>query len=219
MSASGQALLASVRAELSPGEGHNRFVELIAAGRLPLDRVKNLVCEEYVIGEADRRSFSTLAARFPSSPAADFFLYLAASETPGRVGLLRLADCLGLSIDEIRAYEPLPGCQTYSAYLSQLALGGSQVDVALSLVANLDAFGEACGATARALEAHYGISAEAASFFRLFGEPNPEFEDLAMSVVEDGIVDGQLPSSARTAARLLQTYELSFWNTLAEGVD
>src|SRR5271165_5239621 len=97
-------LLATVRRELGPSEGRNHFVELISDGRLPVERIKALLCEEYLIGEADRRSFSLLASRFPTSPAADFFLYLAASETPGRTGLLVLAARLGLEEQEILQY-------------------------------------------------------------------------------------------------------------------
>jgi hypothetical protein len=212
-------LLQRTRAELAPTEEPNRFVELITQGRLPVARVRDLVCEELRINIADRRSFALLASRFPLSPSADFFLYLAGSETPGREGLLRLGGELGLTDDDVAAYEPKPGCQTYPAYLSQLALGGSQADVALALVANMAAFGEACLATATALVEHYGISKEAVQFFAIFGEPNPEFEALALSVVEDGLVGGKPATSARTAARLIQVYELQFWNTLAEGID
>jgi hypothetical protein len=219
MNRSPKELLASVRQALAPTEGTNHFVELISDGSLPVDRVKALLCEEYLIGNADRRSFSLLAARFPDSPAADFFLYLASSETPGRIGLLNLAAKLGLEEKEIQAYEPLPGCQMYPAYLSLLALGSSQVDSALAIVANMATFADACAATAKALQRHYGVDRESVGFFAVFGEPNPEFEALAMSVVESGLGGDELPRSARTAARLLQTYELAFWNTLAETAD
>ena len=219
MSITSFELLERTRADLAPTDEPNRFVELIRQGRLPVERVRALVCEEMRINVADRRSFALLASRFPLSPSADFFLYLAASETPGRDGLLKLGAELGLTEEAIAAYEPKPGCQTYPAYLSLLALGGSQSDVALALVANMAAFGAACGSTARALVEHYGISTEAVQFFAIFGEPNPEFEALALSVVEEGLVSGTPAASSRTAARLIQTYELQFWNTLAEGLD
>ena len=175
------------------------------------------MCEELRINIADRRSFATLAARYALWPSADFFLYRRLARRRGATvsGIRRE---LGLTDDDIAAYEPKPGCHTYPAYLSQLALGGSQADVALALVANMSAFGEACGATAAALVEQYGISKEAVESFTIFGEPNPEFEALALSVVEDGLVGGKPATSARTAARLIQVYELQFWNTLAEGV-
>ena len=58
-----------------------------------------------------------------------------------------------------------------------------------------------------------------AGAFPLGLTPNPEFEALALSVVEEGLVSGTPAASSRTAARLIQTYELQFWNTLAEGLD
>lgn len=211
-------LLEMVRRELAPA-GENRFVTLVNEGRLPRERIAAVAAEEYWIGESDRHSFLVLAARFPEPPAVDFFLGLAGTEGPARSRLLRLADALGLTGEQLAQYEPKPGCQAYPAYVAWLALNASQADAALALVANFAAWGSYCGAVARGLRAHYDLDREAVAFFDYFAQPAPEAEQLASAVARHSLGEGgKVPDSTRRYARIVQAYELMFWNTLAEGV-
>jgi len=211
-------LLEMVKRELAPA-GENRFVSLVSEGRLPRERIAAVAAEEYWIGESDRHSFLFLAARFPQPPAVDFFLGLAETEGPARSRLLLLADALGLTEEQLAQYEPKPGCQAYAAYVAWLALNASQADAALALVANFAAWGSYCGAVAQGLRAHYGLDEEAVAFFDFFAAPAPEAEQLASAVARHSLGGGdKLPDSTRRHARLVQAYELMFWNTLAEGV-
>jgi thiaminase len=213
-------LLEMVRRELAPTEGANRFVQLVNEGRLPVDRLAAVAGEEYWIGESDRRSFLYLAARFPDPPAVDFFLGLAAVESPARTQLLRYAAALGLGEQDLQAYEQKPGCQAYASYVAWLALNGSLSDVSLALVANFAAWGSYCGAVARGLRRRYGLKDEDVEFFDFFATPAPEVEQQASAVAQHSLgAGGTLPDSTRRHARLVQAYELMFWNTLAEGVN
>ena len=219
MTHDGPDLLEMVRRELAPAEGANRFVQLVSEGRLPVERLAAVAGEEYWIGESDRRSFLHLAARFPEAPAVDFFLGLAAVENPARIQLLRYAAALGLGEQDLQAYEQKPGCQAYASHVAWLALNGSQSDVSLALVANFAAWGSYCGAVAQGLRRNYGLKDEDVEFFEFFATPAPEIEQLASAVAQHSLgVTGRLPDSIRRHARLVQAYELMFWNTLAEGV-
>jgi thiaminase len=219
MTHDGPDLLEMVRRELAPTEGVNRFVQLVSEGRLPVERLAAVAGEEYWIGESDRRSFLYLAARFPEAPAVDFFLGLAAVENPARIQLLRYAAALGLGEQDLQAYEQKPGCQAYASHVAWLALNGSQSDVSLALVANFAAWGSYCGAVAQGLRRHYGLKDEDVEFFEFFATPAPEIEQLASAVAQHSLgATGGLPDSTRRHARLVQAYELMFWNTLAEGV-
>ena len=51
-----------------------------------------------------------------------------------------------------------------------------------------------------------------------FVEPAPGFEEHALAVADQGLVAGDSPTRARRAARLLQAYELLFWDTLADAL-
>jgi thiaminase len=219
MTNDGLDLLEMVRRELAPAEGANRFVQLVSEGRLPSERLAAVAGEEYWIGESDRRSFLHLAARFPEPPAVDFFLGLAAVEIPARSQLLRYAAALGLGEQDLQAYEQKPGCQAYASHVAWLALNGSLTDVSLALVANFAAWGSYCGAVAQGLRRHYGLKDEDVEFFDFFAEPAPEVEQLAGAVARHSLgTASALPDSTRRHARLVQAYELMFWNTLAEGV-
>jgi thiaminase len=212
-------LLTMVRRELAPAAGANRFVQLVNDGRLPQERLAALAGEEYWIGESDRRSFLFMAARFPEHPAVDFFLGLAEVEGPARTMLLQFASALGLNENDLQSYEPRPGCQAYAAYVAWLALNGSQSDVALALVANFAAWGSYCGAVAGALQRNYRLNKQDVAFFDFFATPTPDVERLASTVARHSLgATSTLPDSARRNARLVQAYELMFWNTLAEGV-
>jgi thiaminase len=218
MSSASPDALELVRRELAPAEGGNRLVPLVAEGRLPRERLAAIAGEEYRIIASDRRSFLLLAARFPEPPAGEFFTGLAQGENLALPLLVAYAGALGWDEKDLQAYEPQAGCQAYAAYVAWLALNGSKEDVALALVANFAAWGSYCASVAAGLRRHYGLDDEACRFFDFFATPVPEVEQQALAVAEASLEAGEPPESARRHARLVQAYELMFWNTLAEGV-
>jgi thiaminase len=218
---SARELLATIRGELAPIEellrGH-RYLEALEAGRAPESSLVAFAGEQHTILTSDRRSFAHLAARFPAPPAGDLFLALAQGEGEAVLRLLSFAAALGLDEGALRAHEPEPGGQAYTAFVAWLAMNGSRADVSLAFLANLAAWGESCARMGRALRREYGIEDDAVSFFDFFAEPPPGFEERALGVAEAGLQAGDSPARARRAARLLQAYELMFWDTLDAGL-
>jgi hypothetical protein len=202
-------LLAVARAELAPLErrlADHRYLFELEAGRVPLESLRAFAGEQRAIIASDRRSFEHLAQRFPP-PTGDLFLDMAAGETEA----LRLLEPFAAAVGLGNNYEPLPGCQAYPAYVAWLALNGSPADVALAFLANLQSWGRSCARMRDALRSVYG--ADAIAFFEFFAESPAGFEERALAL----IVTGE-PTSARRAARLLQTYELLYWDTLVDGL-
>lgn len=213
----GRGLLEEARAELAETEaairGH-RFLEGLEAGEASQASLEALAGEQRLIVSSDRRSFAQLAARFPDDPAGALFLSMAEGEGVA-LGLLRdFAAAVG-GEERLAAYEPIPGCQAYPAFVAWLALNGSRSDVALAFLANLAAWGANCARVAAALRERYGLDARAVAFFAFFASPPTDFEERALSVVEAGLGAGDDPAHARRATRLLQAYELEFWDALA----
>lgn len=203
-------LLAVVQAELAPverGLADHHYLGELEAGRVPLESLRAFAGEQRAIITSDRRSFEHLAQRFPQLPAAAFFRDLAAGEVEALRLLEPFAAAVGLGAD----YEPLAGCQAYPAYVAWLALNGSPADVALAFLANLESWGRSCARMRDALRPLYG--ADAVAFFDFFAEPPAGFEERALALIGTGE-----PASARRAARLLQAYELLYWDTLADGL-
>ena len=62
------------------------------------------------------------------------------------------------------------------------------------------------------------FGSDAAAFFDFFAGPPEDFESRALAVLDEGLAAGDSPLLARRATRLLQAYELSFWDALAEGL-
>lgn len=216
MTASARELLESVRQDLAPHEGENRLVPLVREGKTPRTALAALAAEEHRIVPSDWRSFLTLAGNAVDRPAREFFAGLAQGEGVALDALPRLAGALGMDEDAVRAYEPTAGCQAYPAYLAWLALNAEPAEVVVAVTANFAAWGSYCKTIAEALREHYGLDDESCAFFDFFASA-PDTEQQAVDAVQAGIDAGRVVDSrAREYARLFQSYELMFWNTLAD---
>jgi hypothetical protein len=132
-------------------------------------------------------------------------------QATGEAEALRLLEPFAAAVGLGADYEPLAGCQAYPAYVAWLALNGSPAEVALAFLANLESWGRSCARMRDALRPRYG--ADAVAFFDFFATPPAGFEERALALIATGE-----PTSSRRAARLLQAYELLYWDTLADGL-
>jgi hypothetical protein len=211
----GRKLLDSVRAELTPDEEHNRLVPAIAAGRAPLAAIGALAVEELSVVPSDRRSFLTLAAGAAEPATAGFFADLGKGENIVLAMLPAMADAAGFDERARREYRPLAGCQAYPAYLAWLALNADPAAVVLAVTANFAAWGSYCATLSQALRREYGFSNAACGFVDFFAAPAPELEEQAVTAIQQALDAGRSLDAGREYGRLLQDYELMFWNTLA----
>ncbi len=208
-----RALLDRLRPELDAVERRVRehpFIAAVEDGRIAGTAMQAFCVEQSSIIASDRRSFEHLGARFPEPPGGTFFRELAEGESKA----LSLLDGFAASVGErAEGYEPKPGCQAYPAFVAWLALNGGRADVALAFLVNLDAWGDACRRIASALGGRYDVA-----FFEFFASPAPDFGRRALAVAEQGLEAGEPADRVRRSARLLQAYELLFWDTLDAAV-
>ena len=219
-SATGGQLLEELRRDLADVEPTIRSHRLLAgleARRVPEGRLRAFAGEQFAILTSDRHSFAFLAGRYRAGPAGDLFLSMAEGEGQALSLLDGFAGWLGMGPDDLLSYEPRAGAQAYPAFVAWLALNGSRAEVVLAFLANLTAWGANCGRVAAALRDRYRAEEEAVAFFDFFATPPARFEQRALAVVDEGLRAGDSPHRARRAARLLQAYELLFWDTLAAG--
>ncbi|CAM3447215.1 transcriptional regulator [Kibdelosporangium persicum] len=213
MTTSAREVLADTQAELTPLPGANRLLPLLADGRAPVSVIAALAGEERRIIASDWRAFLTLAARAEDSATRQFFSFLAGGESVALDLLVPLAEASGA---DMASYTPQAGCQAYPAYVASLALNASPVDALLALFANFAAWGEYCAAISASLRANYGFDDRACGFFDFFAKPVPEPEQYALTAIQSALDSGWQPDEAQRHGRLLLTYELMFWNTLAD---
>src|SRR3712207_2050487 len=114
----------------------------------------------------------------------------------------------------LEAYEPRAGAHAYTCYMAWLGLFGSAAEVAAAYLANFPAWGKNCGRLSELLKRQYGLGEADVAFFDGFAAPAPEFERSALEVIQRGRDAGVEPRLLRRSARLLQGYELMYWDTL-----
>src|SRR5206468_12053708 len=213
------ALLVEIRKELQPVNEQlvrHPYVQALEEGKIGQEKLRLFVGEQYTIIGSDLRSVAHLVSRFGSSPSRDFFLGILQGERAAWDALLTLAHGLGVSEAQLREYEPLPGAHAYTCYMAWLALYASDAEIAAAYLVNFPAWGQNCGRLSRILEERFGLNEKEVAFFDLFASPPATFEASALSVIQRGLDCGTEPRFIRRAARLLQAYELIYWDTIHE---
>lgn len=190
------------------------YVAAVEEGRLPRSELARFAGEQWHVISSDLHSVAHLVGRFSGGPALQFFVDVLAGERAALEALLDLARPLGLDAERLRAYEPLAGAHAYTCYMGWLALSGSAGQVAAAYLVNFPAWGENCGRLSNALRQRYGFQPPDVRFFDLFATAPPGFEDTATSVIQGDLDGGTEPVLIRRAVRLLQAYELMYWDTL-----
>jgi thiaminase len=212
-------LVEDIRADLASVEQairSARFIEALAEGTVGEEGLRAIAGEQRRIIASDRRSFAQLATRFASSPAHEWLLSMEQGESEALALLDGYVGWLALDEDWFGRHEPSPRAQAYPAFVAWLALNGSVGAVTVAFLANLAAWGENCAAVAAALRDAYGAGDAAVAFFEFFAAPPPGFREDTLAVAQAGLDAGDDPREIRHAARLLQAYELQFWDALAE---
>ncbi|MFE2281709.1 transcriptional regulator [Streptomyces sp. NPDC059454] len=216
MTRTARELLETTTRELAPDPRANPLVPLIARGEAAPAVLAALALEQRWVIPADRRAFLHLAERADPESAA-YFTALAEGEALAAEHLKTFTAACGVDEEQADAYEPLPGCQSYPAYVAWLALNAGPADIVLALTANFSAWGGYCATIAKALRVHYGFGDEACAFFDFFAEPAPALDEAAAKAVQTALDKGTLNEfRAHRYAHLLQTHEATFWATLGE---
>lgn len=211
------SLLRELRDLLTPLEEKIRahpYLADLEGRKIGREKLKYFAGEQHHIITSDLRSVSLLLSRHGLPPGRDFFWMVLQGETAAFKALGRFVSALKLPGEELEAYEPLPEAQAYKAYMAWLSLYGSGAEVAGAFLSNFPAWGANCGRMGKALMEGYGFKGEALSFFELFSTPVPDFEEKARLVITVGISQGVEPRTIKEASRMLQGYELMFWDAL-----
>jgi thiaminase len=190
------------------------YVQALEEGRLLLSQLRSFVAEQSSIIPSDLRSIALLISRCTAPASQQFFRAVLDGEAAALAAFETLATAAGMTPADRDAYEPTPGAQAYSAYLAWLCLYGSEAEVAAALSVNFAAWGANCGRIAQALRQRYGWQEDAVQFFTQFATASSNVSPQALAVIEAGLARGVEARRIIRAARMLQEYELMFWDTL-----
>jgi thiaminase len=212
-----KALLEGIRQDLQTVTEEllrHPYVQGLEEGKIGREHLRLFAGEQYNTIASDLKSVAYLVSRFGSAPSRDFFLGILQGERAAWDALLTFAHALGLSETQLREHEPLPGSHAYTCYMAWLALYASDAEIAAAYLINFPAWGQNCGRLSRILKERFGLGEKEVAFFDLFASPPATFEANALSVIQQGLDRGTEPRLIQRAARLLQAYELMYWDTL-----
>lgn len=212
-------LVEDLRRDLAPIETQIRthpYLTALENHQVPLSNLRAFAGEQYHIIASDLRSAAQLVARYGATPSGPFFQGVLEGEIIARDYLLRFAAALGWTEADLKAYEPNPQAQTYPSYVTWMSVHASDAQVATSYVVNFAVFGENLGRMANALRTQYGFSAYDTAYFDFFAVLPPDFEPTALDVIQAGLNNCADVREIKRSARLLQAYELDFWDAVAE---
>ena len=217
--AKARRLIRQIRADLAAVEDqirHAPFIASVESGRASLALITAVVTEEFSIVRSDINSFNQMTARWDMPPNSHFFGDLASGEALALPLVIDFAATVGLDEQDLAAYEPRPRSQTYPSRVAWIASNADRASAAASFLVNFAVFGENMARIRDALINVYGFTADQVAFFTFFAEPIPNFEADATEVIATGLVEGACPVDVRRSARLLQAYELDFWQAASE---
>jgi thiaminase len=212
-----KALLEGIRQDLQTVTEEllrHPYVQALEEGKIGRENLRLFAGEQYNTIASDLKSVAYLVSRFGSAPSRDFFLGILQGERAAWDALLTFAHALGLSETQLCEHEPLPGSHAYTCYMAWLALYASDAEIAAAYLINFPAWGQNCGRLSRILKERFGLGENEVAFFDLFASPPATFEANALSVIQQGLDRGTEPRLIQRAARLLQAYELMYWDTL-----
>jgi thiaminase len=211
------SLVAHIRSDLKHLEarisGHP-YLEALEENCLHPDSLKVFVGQQHHIIGSDLRSIALILARQGMLPSRRFWINVLQGEANALDALHVFARALGLELEDLESIEPLPGAHAYCAFVAWLALYGSDAELAGAFLVNFATWGANCRRMRQALHQKYGIALSALTFFDLFADM-PSFEKEALSIIQNGL-DREIPARLiHRAARMLQAYELMFWDAMA----
>jgi len=210
-------LVEETRQELQAVEAQIRrhpYLDALEAEAVSRDELRRFAGQQYHIIASDLRAMALVIAKAESAETRDFFWGGIQAERAALEALEAFAGALAMPAGDLKGAEPIPGAFAYSAYVAWLALFGSCAEFAAAFLVNLEAWGSNCARMSQALKARYQMKEGDVGFFTLFSDLPPGFQERALGVIQEGLDRGVGTKKIKRAARMLQGYELLYWDTL-----
>jgi len=210
------------------------YLKAAESGTLTIAQRQAFAKEQYHIQLSDARSFAVLAGHRGFTPSTltgtsipeaksentDLFQFLLGGEVYAAPLLLEYAKKLGLDENALQRAKPLnPKSQAYPSYWARLALSGNRAAGAAACAVNFPAWGQMCKRLLDALlagEAYKEYESEddtALAFIKFFATPIDDLDKMAAAIIDEECVTYE---EIVEAVRLLQQYEIMFWDGIFE---
>jgi thiaminase len=193
---------------------NHSYLDALGKNEITMEKLKLFVCEQYYIITNDKRNFALMISKTSDDTAAKLFTTCLHTELNALENLTLMAEELAIEKRKIYGYEPLAGCQSYTNYLTKLAVYGSDAEILAALLVDFPVWGANCGKMSSVLKKNYGFTVNSCLYLDKFASSLQEEEFVNES---SKLIDSALPQYEKnmyTTARLILDYELSFWDTI-----
>ncbi|MEM0382041.1 MAG: TenA family transcriptional regulator [Nitrososphaerota archaeon] len=180
---------------------------------LPKKKLRLFVENQYYIVYHDLRSLALMVSRASNSDEAEYLSRLQEGDLMAFQQLIKLGEELEVPFRGLSGLRILPAAVSYTHYLAWLALYASTAEQVAALIVNLPVWGQACGRLASALKKNYSV--KSTGFLDAFAQPPAWIEEEGARIIERYLPG--VEERARMAARMIQSYELSFWDAIYSG--
>jgi thiaminase len=192
---------------------NHSYIDALDNNKITKQKLEIFVCEQYHIISNDKRNFALMISKTSDETATKLFATCMNTEFNALENLTLMAEELDIDKTKIHNYEPLAGCQSYTNYLTKLAVYGLDAEILAAMMVDLPVWGANCGKMSNILKKNYGFSVKSCLFLDKFASsPQEDFVNESSK-----LIDSALPKYEKemyTAARLILDYELSFWDTI-----
>jgi thiaminase len=189
------------------------YLHALEKNEISKEKLEIFVCEQYYIISNDKRNFALMISRASDDTAAKLFTTCLNTELNALENLTHMAEELAIEKRKVYQYEPLAGCQSYTNYLTKLAVYGSDVEILAALLVDFPVWGSNCSKMSSSLKKNYGFTVNSCLFLDKFASPlHEEFVNESSKLIDSAFP--KYEKEMYTAARLILDYELSFWDTI-----
>jgi len=209
-------LLADVRKELEPLSSsvlNSRFLLRAERGELTVEDLRSFVENLLYMVTHDAKSYALMATRATYPEESAYFEDLARGELEALRALEELAEELGLAKGPVHSLKVIPHVVNYTHFLAFLAAHGNPGEQAFALIVDFPVWSAACARLLKAVRERYGL--RRTRFLELFSSVPSEVEERGLQICERYVAEHA--ESMRFFARLIESYELSFWQGLGGG--
>jgi len=184
----------------------HKFIEELSEGKLSIEKIKYFLVQQNYIARRDAKALAIMYSR-SDYPENDFFLKLLVSHQEAIKNLEISLEKLGLKEQEIM---PNPKAIAFTHFFFNIAYFNSLPEQIIAILINFPIFIENINKIGKLLNEKYGIYLP----FLVEAKWDRELEFMALKILEK--YDLEKNKDIKDIARLIQEYELQFWDAVYE---
>jgi thiaminase len=147
---------------------NHSYLHSLEKNEIAKEKLEIFVCEQYYIISNDKRNFALMISKASDDTATKLFTTCLYTELNALENLTLMAEELAIEKRKIYEYEPLSGCQSYTNYLTKLAVYGLDAEILAALLVDFPVWGANCGKMSSILKKNYGFTVNSCLYLDKF---------------------------------------------------